>query len=1216
MRLPHSTSQIKFKPFCLVTGLSLVYHLSTPTATVAQIIPDNTLGNESSVVVPNQTIRGINSDRIDGGAIRGSNLFHSFQEFNINNGQGVYFSNPENITNILTRITGNNLSNLQGTLGILGNANLFLINPNGIVFGPNARLDISGSFFASTADSILFENGIEFAASNPEAPPLLTINIPIGLQFRESQPTATIVNQGNLFLNSQNQASFDPTLGFIGGDIVLEGGQITAEQGNIELGSVGNNNRVKIIENENSFSFDYSEITQFQNIQLNQSVISVNSLVNAQQESGGNINIHTGNLDLNNSAIETVTFGSHNGGNINVNANNITATGLANDPLFPTDPENNQFLGGIRSIVGTEATGRSGNITVNTQQLGLQNGATVGSFVRGAGAGGDVLITAENIQVSGVGVAVSQDPGLSQFFLIFNNRLPSGPYTTVTPQATGPGGNLTVNTSTLRVEDSGIVAAGTFGLGESGDLSITAQEIEVAGKNNEFALPSLLTTSTLLGSGQGGNLMINTNRLSLRDGGQVRAGSSGRGDSGDVTVVASEIELSGRSFDNLFPSSISSNVGDLVVLAPELIGIGNAGNLNIQSHSITLTDGGEITASTFGSGDAGNILVNAREITASGGVKVGDLVIPSGLRVDVLPGATGNGGDLTVNTDRLTLRDGGQLSTNMFSTSETVQSGNLTVNATVIEASGIFINSASGLVTNVQNGASGNAGTLTVNTDRLSLRDGAAIGSLIAGTGAGGNIEVNAGEIEAVGVGFAEATNAIEEQILLFLGGIFPSGFLVTVLPTATGQGGNLTVNADRITVKDSAQLGTGTFGTGNSGDLTVRATEINVSGLSENRFPPTSIQTAVLGGLASGDGGNAVIEAQRINLSEGGQIRSGTSGSGNSGNLTVIAPEINLSGTSFDGRFPSSILTEVEDFSDVAPGVIGSGEGGNLTINSHQISVSDGAAITASSFGEGAAGSMEINADSIRLNQGILQAETPVGSGGNITLNIPSIELRNSRITTNATGEATGGSITINTESLTAINNSDITANAQQASGGEIRINADTVLGAQVRQQQTNASDITATSELGTEFSGTIEFNTDFSSSQFSIEFSQEVIDPTRLIAQNACQQTQDSRFVITGRGGLPQNPIQETDNLAVSVELSDPVIEEEKRSRSIRPARISTTTTEEQELSSQDLIPARGWIRDENGDVILVGYDPTVTQAQRNHSQVQSCYYNFGGR
>ncbi|MCG5060030.1 MAG: filamentous hemagglutinin N-terminal domain-containing protein [Limnoraphis sp. WC205] len=159
----------------------------------ALVIPDRTLGNENSVVVPDQNIRGIDSDRIDGGAVRGCNLFHSFQEFNVDEGRGVYFSNPDNIVNILSRVTGDNISQILGTLGVLGNANLFLINPNGIVFWPNARLDVGGSFFATTADGILFENGFEFAASNPQAPPLLTINMPLELNIRENP--GTMVNQ-------------------------------------------------------------------------------------------------------------------------------------------------------------------------------------------------------------------------------------------------------------------------------------------------------------------------------------------------------------------------------------------------------------------------------------------------------------------------------------------------------------------------------------------------------------------------------------------------------------------------------------------------------------------------------------------------------------------------------------------------------------------------------------------------------------------------------------------------------------------------------------------------------------------------------------------------------------------------------------------------------------------------------------------------------------
>lgn len=108
---------------------------------LAQITPDRTLGDRSSKITPNVNIKGSVGDRIDGGAIRGANLFHSFQEFNVGELQRVYFANPTGISNILTRVTGSNVSNILGTLGVDGGANLFFINPNGILFGNNSRLE-------------------------------------------------------------------------------------------------------------------------------------------------------------------------------------------------------------------------------------------------------------------------------------------------------------------------------------------------------------------------------------------------------------------------------------------------------------------------------------------------------------------------------------------------------------------------------------------------------------------------------------------------------------------------------------------------------------------------------------------------------------------------------------------------------------------------------------------------------------------------------------------------------------------------------------------------------------------------------------------------------------------------------------------------------------------------------------------------------------------
>jgi len=160
--------------------------LAVGESVLAQIVPDNTLGAEGSVVTPNVNIQGIQGDQIDGGATRGANLFHSFGEFNVGEGRGAYFANPTGIENILTRVTGGNPFNILGRLGVLGGANLFLLNPNGIVFGPSASLDVQGSFIATTANAIQFSNGEVFSASTPSAPSsLLTVN-PSAFFFQSS----------------------------------------------------------------------------------------------------------------------------------------------------------------------------------------------------------------------------------------------------------------------------------------------------------------------------------------------------------------------------------------------------------------------------------------------------------------------------------------------------------------------------------------------------------------------------------------------------------------------------------------------------------------------------------------------------------------------------------------------------------------------------------------------------------------------------------------------------------------------------------------------------------------------------------------------------------------------------------------------------------------------------------------------------------------------
>lgn len=283
----------------------------------SQMIPDATLGSENSIVINN----GI-SDQIAGGAVRNNNLFHSFQEFNVNEGRGAYFINPAGVDNIINRVTGGNSSDILGKLGVIGgNANLLLINPNGIIFGPNSSLDIGGSFLASTANSINFADGDQFSATNPQPVPLLTVKVPIGLGFTTgtSGPIkvegyghnlltiatvgAPVLGSGQSSMGLKTQPG--KTIALVGGQVNFDGGILTTPSGRIEVGSIATG-LVGMSSTPNGLFLSYDKVQNYQDIQLDKV-----SLLDASGFWNGDIFLQGGNVTLTDASLAIVSnFGN------------------------------------------------------------------------------------------------------------------------------------------------------------------------------------------------------------------------------------------------------------------------------------------------------------------------------------------------------------------------------------------------------------------------------------------------------------------------------------------------------------------------------------------------------------------------------------------------------------------------------------------------------------------------------------------------------------------------------------------------------------------------------------------------------------------------------------------------------------------------------------------------------------------------------------------
>ncbi len=375
------------------------------------------------------------------------------------------------------------------------------------------------------------------------------------------------------------------------------------------------------------------------------------------------------------------------------------------------------------------------------------------------------------------------------------------------------------------------------------------------------------------------------------------------------------------------------------------------------------------------------------------------------------------------------------------------------------------------------------------------------------------------------------------------------SGVFVSAEPGSTGNAGQLNINTGILTVEDEARISADNFGSGEVG-------------------------------------GNATLNVGQLIIQNGGQVKAGSFGTGAGGILNVIASE------SVEITSNGTLFTQAE----------AAGDAGNLNITTRNLSVRDGGNVTVSSIGSGAAGELTISARFVELDDNAtLSAIANSGNGGNISLQADDLLLlrRNSSISTRAgtpeTAGGTGGIVTIDTTNLVALENSDIDANAFGGLGGQVRISAQGIFGTQVRERQTSASDITASSDLGSDFSGNVEIITpDIDPSQGLVNLSVETVDASNQIAAGCTndRNASQNKFAIVGRGGLPLNPGDPLSNDAV---LADWATLEQTEDENLSSR--ATTIPTPKNSATQQIVEAQGWIVDAKGQVFLTAQAPDYT-------------------
>lgn len=1226
--------------------------VALPQTAFAQIIPDSTLPTNSIITVE-ETLQ-----HISGGTEVGGNLFHSFDQFNVRTGETAFFDNALTIDNIITRVTGGQISSIDGLIRANGTANLFLLNPSGIVFGLNAQLNIGGSFFASTADSVLFENGIVFSSKNPDPNALLTINVPIGLQYGRNVADITVDR-------SVLQVPSTQTLALLGGNVDLDGATVKVPEGRLILGGLTTEGVLGL--NEGTISFPDS--------------------------------IARGNVTLNKGAIVDI-MGSENG-NIAVFANNFNLLGgsqlLAG--IAPNQTQSDAIAGDIsvnatgnvtlsdRSLIANSvssgALGNGGNIGVSANAITLTSGSRIETVTQSSGTAGNIALNANTLDISGfttdglfsgiLTYAESPNSGTSgtiQVNSLIDStgtvRLADRGFIATVTNSNHPGGAIGINTDHLILESGGQILTLATSSGRAGDITVNAREsIRISGNSTQFILSPFqdievfnldnLSFSTELNpnveaSGSIPYISVQRSPDQITSGNTVLGTPDDRYDYYSFTITKPNsrgiFDIDGGNGYSNIPGSLDTmiflfNAATAEVLAfnddaEETLGGGGSsvnqdsyvsttfespgtyvlgvGEFDTVASSLNLLEGdlvdqGDTYSLQISLENQGTEIIqpvqalNPENFNPNYGANSGLASVTEG---------AGNTGNITLNTDQLFMQSGSEIIATTFSEGGV---GDIRINGTNIALQNAAIS-------NITRGT-GNAGSILVNAEEVNLSEQGILNIRNFGQGNVGDIRIDATNVNLVRgsnlhIGTYNRGNTgnvvINARESVVVDGEFDRNrsriFNIVAGPSAVGNAGDIQINTRHLYLTNGGSLNTTTYGQGNAGNINIHASEgVIVDGISGNGNSSDILSR--VRGRGRGDAGNISITTPFFSLTNTSRVFNRTEGQGNAGNLTIVAEDIQLSG--------SEIASSVE------PGA--KGNGGRIEFVTDRLSLANLARITASSAGQGDAGqifirasdsatlsnstistavtgqgqglggNINLEADSISLgDRAFLTAETVSGRGGNIRLQLNNLlQMQgNSQITATA-GTAgvggDGGNININSPLIVALpgENSDITANAFQGTGGNIRITTQGLFGSEFRSTLTPKNDITASSQFGV--SGTVAINNPVANTSAGlVELADTPIDPSEQVIVG-CAARQGNSFTMTGRGGLPEDPTRTIRGHTVLSDFRD----------------FSTSATNEALPTTQNrgvvpprrspLVEATGWRVNQEGKIELVASESQET-------------------